>query len=101
MVQSKTIIAPLREIALEFSNREGCTVMTVAEFEDALTALGWKGSDFCRMAGVHRNTPSRWRQGETDIPLWVDKFLGMALEIKRLHETYVIPTKDDKAEPEA
>ena len=35
--------------------------MTLDEFDAALEALGWKVSEFCRATGLHRNTPSRWR----------------------------------------
>jgi len=70
------------------------------EFLGALSSLGWKQNDFCRMAGVNKSTPSRWVSGESPIPDWVPKFLGMALEVKRLHDTYVIPPKPSK-EPEA
>lgn len=75
--------------------------MTKEQFESALAALGWKGSDFCRMAGVQRNTPSRWRNGETPIPAWVEKYLGMTLEIQRLHAAFVVPHGIDVAEPDA
>lgn len=74
--------------------------MTIEEFEAALKTLDWKGSDFCRAAGVGRNTVSRWRTGETEVPLWVAKFLGMALEIKRLHDTYVVPGSGKDADGE-
>ena len=75
--------------------------MTVQEFETSLAVLGWKGSDFCRAAGVGRNTVSRWRNQDTSIPLWVDKFLGMALEVKRLHDTYLVPSKGGDEGPDA
>lgn len=58
--------------------------MTPEEFEAALKALGWKQSDFCRMADVDKNTPSRWMSGKTPIPGWAARFLEMAQEIKRL-----------------
>jgi hypothetical protein len=67
--------------------------MTVEEFESAIATLGWKGSDFCRAAGVGSNTVSRWRNHHVPIPLWVDKFLGMAIEVKRLHDKFLIPGK--------
>jgi hypothetical protein len=67
--------------------------MNVAEFDQALAALSWKVSDFCRASGLHRNTPSRWRNDDVPIPLWVEKFLGMALEVKRLHDRFVLPPK--------
>lgn len=76
--------------------------MDIGEFDKALAALGWKVSDFCRQAGLHRNTPSRWRNENVPIPLWVDKFLGMALEVKRLHDRFIIPSKGDaEREPDA
>jgi transcriptional regulator with XRE-family HTH domain len=58
--------------------------MTQEQFEEALLELGWKVADFCRLAGVHRNTVSRWVNNKGDIPLWVSRFLAMAKEIKRL-----------------
>ncbi|MBB5458679.1 hypothetical protein [Paraburkholderia sp. Cpub6] len=58
--------------------------MTPAEFEAALAQLGWKQSDFCRMADVDKNTPSRWIKGTTPVPGWAARFLAMALEIRRL-----------------
>lgn len=70
--------------------------MTPDQFADALRQLGWKQIDFCRMAGVNRSTPSRWMTQEAAIPEWVSKFLGMALEVKRLHDTYVLPPKRSK-----
>ncbi|MDI1339363.1 hypothetical protein [Polaromonas sp.] len=68
--------------------------MNITDFDAALAGLGWKVSDFCRQAGLHRNTPSRWRSHGVAIPLWVDKFLGMALEVKRLHDRFIVPPKD-------
>lgn len=67
--------------------------MTPEEFADALRALDWKQSDFCRMAGVNKSTPSRWMTLDSPVPEWVPKFLGMAIEVKRLHDTYVKPPK--------
>ena len=65
--------------------------ITLEEFDAALAALGWKVSDFCRMAGLHRNTPSRWVNGKTPIPAWVPAYLGAMQEIKRLHQIYIEP----------
>jgi transcriptional regulator with XRE-family HTH domain len=70
--------------------------MTPDEFSNALQELNWKQIDFCVMAGVSRSTPSRWMNEETPIPEWVPKFLGMAIEVKRLHATYVLPPKRSK-----
>ena len=65
-------------------NDESRSTMTPEEFDDALKSLGWKPSDFCRMADVHRNTVSRWTNNQVPIPGWAKKFLEMAQEIKRL-----------------
>ena len=67
--------------------------MTPEEFAEALKALDWNQNDFCRMAGVNKSTPSRWMVRDSAVPDWVPKFLGMALEVKRLHDTYVVPPK--------
>jgi hypothetical protein len=68
--------------------------MNINEFDEALSTLSWKVSDFCRASGLHRNTPSRWRHEDVPIPLWVEKFLGMAIEVKRLHDKFVLPSKE-------
>jgi len=65
--------------------------MTLEEFDTALTALGWRPADFCRMTGLHRNTASRWRTEGAPIPAWVPKHLALLLEVQRLHATYVDP----------
>jgi len=69
--------------------------MTIDEFDGALAELGWRVSDFCRATGLHRNTPSRWRNEEgVEIPEWVPKHLALLLELKRLHAQYLEPGKD-------
>ena len=65
--------------------------MTLEEFDAALAALGWKVSKFCRATGLHRNTPSRWRNEGVEIPGWVPKHLGLLLELQRLHAVYLVP----------
>lgn len=64
--------------------------MTLEEFDAALAALGWKVSEFCRATGLHRNTPSRWRNEGVEIPGWVPKHLGLLLELQRLHAAYLV-----------
>lgn len=66
--------------------------MTVEELDAALAALGWKVSDFCRATGLHRNTPSRWRNEDVEIPAWVPQHLGLLLDLKRLHAAYALPS---------
>jgi len=65
--------------------------MTLDEFEAALMELNWKAADFCRITGLHRNTPSRWRSEGEDPPRWVGNYLALTLELQRLHAQYVIP----------
>lgn len=72
--------------------------MTPDEFSKALKELRWKQIDFCRMAGVSTSTPSRWMNGETPIPEWVERFLGLSLEVQRLHQKYVLPPKPSSKE---
>ena len=65
--------------------------MTLEEVDAALAALGWKVSEFCRATGLHRNTPSRWRNEGVEIPGWVPKHLGLLMELQRLHAVYLVP----------
>jgi hypothetical protein len=67
--------------------------MTIEEFDAALIELAWKVGDFCRATGLHRNTPSRWRNEGVPIPEWVGKHLALLLDIKRLHIDYLAPPK--------
>jgi hypothetical protein len=68
--------------------------MTIDELDAALQELGWRVSDFCRATGLHRNTPSRWRNEGVEIPGWVPKHLGLLLELKRLSTQYLEPPKE-------
>jgi hypothetical protein len=65
--------------------------MTLEEFEAALAELGWKAADFCRITGLHRNTPSRWRSEGVEPPRWVGNYLRLTLELQRLHKEFVVP----------
>jgi transcriptional regulator with XRE-family HTH domain len=65
--------------------------MTPEEFTEALKSLDWKQSDFCRMADVNKNTPSRWMNGITPIPGWAERFLLMAQQIRALAALTVPP----------
>lgn len=69
--------------------------MTPEEFTAALAALGWKQSDFCRRAGVAKDTPSRWAAGKTPIPAWVPAYLGVLQDLAALHARYLQPIKPE------
>lgn len=64
----------------------------IQKFDADLSELQWSIADFCRATGLHRNTPSRWRnEAGVEIPAWVGKHLALLLEIRRLHSRYVEP----------
>ena len=63
--------------------------MTPDEFDAALSALQWKGSDFCDRAGLVPNTVWRWRKGAVPIPRWVGEYLRAMLALQRLHGEFV------------
>ena len=65
--------------------------MTLEEFDAALAALDWKAVDFCRATGLHRITPSRWRNEGVPSPAWVPQHMGLLLDLKRLHAAHVVP----------
>ena len=73
--------------------------MTIHELDTALVALGWKVSDFCRATGLHRNTPSRWRNDDVEIPGWVPHHLGLLLDLKRLQAAYLVPSTPRARKP--
>jgi hypothetical protein len=55
--------------------------MTAQEFTSALDELGWKQSDFCRMAEFGKNTPSRCVNRSAAIHGWAARFMLMDLYI--------------------
>jgi transcriptional regulator with XRE-family HTH domain len=65
--------------------------MNPDEFKAALKVLGWNQSEFGRKAALTPATVSRYATGENEIPAWVDKYLGLTLEVKRLYAAYVAP----------
>ena len=67
--------------------------MNIEQFDQALADLDWKSSDFCRATGVHRNTPSAWRNQGVPIPRWVEKHLGLLLDVQRMSSAYLTPPK--------
>ena len=69
--------------------------MTIDELDTTLGELDWKIADFCRATGLHRNTPSRWRNEGVEIPAWVPKHLALLLELKRLANAYLVAPKAD------
>ena len=74
--------------------------MSPDEFTDALAALNWKQSDFCRSTGVTKQTPSRWVNGQTPIPGWVPNHLALLRDLQRLHAAYLVPPKGGKDLPD-
>ena len=66
--------------------------MTVEEFKANLAALGWSMSDFSRATGVSRSAVGRWSTTEDGepVPMWAGHYLGLLIEIKRLHDAYVV-----------
>ena len=74
-----------------FAPLSECNTMTIEEFDAALAALDWKAADFCRATGVHRNTPSNWKNKQVDIPPWVPQYLGLLLDLKRLYAAHMVP----------
>lgn len=67
--------------------------MSPEQFTEALAALGWKQSDFCRKTGVSKDTPSRWAAGKTPIQAWVPAYLGAMQDLAALHAKYLQPEK--------
>lgn len=66
--------------------------MQADELKESLEALGWKQIDLARKVGVRGATVSAWATG-SPIPPWVEQYLGMVLEVDRLHRQYVRPPK--------
>ncbi len=69
--------------------------MQADELRACLDELGWKQIDLARRVGVRGATVSVWATGGT-IPPWVEQYLGMVLELDRLHRQYVRPPKPDE-----
>lgn len=65
--------------------------MTNTEFRETLLSLGWNQTEFSRKTGLTQPTVNRYATGKVEIPLWVERYLGMVLEIERLYTEYVLP----------
>lgn len=74
--------------------------MTPEQFAHALTALGWKQTDFVRRTGLTTGTVSRWATGQVPIPLWAGEYLGALQELAALHAKYIKPVKAPKLNPD-
>lgn len=74
--------------------------MTVEEFKEGLAALGWTMSDFSRATGVSRSAVGRWSTTEQSepVPMWAGHYLGLLIEIKRLHDAYVVHPANRKGD---
>jgi hypothetical protein len=82
----------IRDFMPQYSPSKECQAMTLAEFEAALNALDWRAADFCRATGLHRNTPSRWRNEGVETSAWVPQHMGLLLDLKRLYAgPYSVP----------
>lgn len=75
--------------------------LTPAQFDEALAALGWKGTDFCDRTGLVPNTVWRWRKETNPMPLWVGEYLRAMLALQRLHAEFVAPRPRDRASADA
>lgn len=69
--------------------------LSPADFLLSLEQLNWKQSDFARKTGLTVQTVSRWATGQAAAPLWASEYLGLLLELKRLHTAYLVPPKLD------
>lgn len=70
--------------------------MTPEQFKAALKELGWSQSEFGRKAGLTPTTVSRYALGENEVPLWAERYLGIACDIQRLHASYIKPIGSKK-----
>ena len=69
--------------------------MQADKLKASLKELGWKQSDLARKLSVKDATVSRWATGEL-IPPYVEQYLGVMLEIDRLHRLYIQPPKRER-----
>lgn len=69
--------------------------MNAEELKTSLRALGWKQTDLARRVEVAPTTVSRWIDGD-GVPGPVAAYLGIALELQRLHAQYVAPPKHER-----
>ena len=82
---------PFKKTWLELWSPARAANMNPDEFKAALKVLGWNQSEFGRKAGLTPATVSRYATGENEIPAWVEKYLGLTAELKRLYAEYVAP----------
>ena len=55
-----------------------------AALDGALATLGWKGNTLASRLGVDRDTVSRWRNGKTPVPGYVEEYLRVMVLAKEM-----------------
>lgn len=65
--------------------------LTPDQFTNALSAIGWKQSDFARRTGLSVSAVNRWATGQAPAPLWATAYLEAMLDLAALHRKYLAP----------
>lgn len=61
------------------------------EFRQALSAIGWKQTEFARRTGITQATVNAWANGRAPAPLWASAYLGAMIDLAALHSKYLAP----------
>ena len=67
------------------------SALTPQQLRDALSAIGWRQTDFARRVGVTPAAVSTWTTGKAPAPLWAAAYLGAMLDLASLHAKYLAP----------
>ena len=59
--------------------------MTVQEFREALSFLGWDQATLWRRLGRTEKQVSLWANGQSGIPEYAARYLSDMIEVKRMH----------------
>ena len=87
----------LNEFILLKHSRTRKESMTVDEFKEGLTTLGWKQTDFALSIGLSKVSVSNWMTGVNPLPLWAINYLKLLLKLHELAgDVLEPPTKQAK-----
>lgn len=67
------------------------TTLTGTAFASALSAIGWKQTDFARRTGVTPATVNAWVNDRAPAPPWATAYLEAMLDLAALHRKYLAP----------
>lgn len=84
-------------LSFAYLSRAHKDIMTIDEFKNGLTTLGWKQTDFALSIGLSKVSVSNWMTGVNPLPQWAINYMALLLKLHALAgDVLEPPTKQAK-----